>query len=214
MTSPLPSTVSRRTALRGLGVLGLTAAGLISASQAHASDDLVVVDQMGTGPWDSENCGPTSAVIAMVAAGREVEHYVSGEHGTTVGGNARAVIRMRARCGLSPWGGPSTKTVDYTGAGLGDLENGIRDADAQATRTRYEQGLEAAARGSAVILHVHHGRLLDEEADYGHFVVAQGEDADGNLLVSDPGRAQRIGITAYSPDRLRHARQGHATLVS
>lgn len=214
MTSPLHSTVGRRTALRGLGLLGLTAAGLISTSRAHASGDLVVVDQMGTGPWDAENCGPTSTVIAMVAAGREVRHYVSGEQGTAVGGNARAVIEMRARCGLSPWGEPATKTVDYTGAYLGDLEDGLRDAGAQATRTRYEEGLEAAARGSVVILHVHHGRLLGEEADYGHFVVAQGEDADGNLLVSDPGRAQSIGITAYSPDRLRHAQQGYATLVS
>src|SRR5699024_1991836 len=96
LTSPPHTTLSRRTAFRGLGVVGLTAAaGLFAASQAHASDDLVVVDQMGTGPWDAENCGPTSAVIAMVAAGREVEHYVSGEEGTAVGGNARAVMEMR-----------------------------------------------------------------------------------------------------------------------
>lgn len=215
MTSPLHSTVGRRAALRGLGLLGLTAAGLISTSRAHASGDLEVVDQMGTGPWDAENCGPTSTVIAMVAAGREVRHYVSGEKGTTVGGNRRAVIEMRARCGLSPWGEPEKKTVDYTGAYLGDLENGLRDAGARATRSRFEEGLEAAARGKVVILHVHHGRLLGEEgADYGHFVVAQGEDANGNQRVSDPGRAQEIGITAYSPDRLRHARQGLATVVS
>ena len=215
MTSPLHSSVSRRTALRGLGAVGLTAAvGLLASTQAHAADDLVVVDQMGTGPWDAENCGPTSAVIAMVAAGRQVEHYVSGERGTEVGGNARAVIEMRARCGLSPWGEPEEKLVDYTGAYLGDLEVGIRDADARATRALFEEGLEAAARGSIVILHVHHGRLLGEEADYGHFVVAQGEDAEGNLLVSDPGRAQEIGIAGYSPDQLRHAQQGDATIVS
>lgn len=215
MPSPLDSTLSRRTALRGVGALGLTAAGLLASTQAHASGDLVVVDQIGTGPWDTENCGPTSTVIAMVAAGRKVSHYVSGEKGTTVGGNRRAVIEMRARCGLSPWGEPEKKTVDYTGAYLGDLENGLRDAGARATRSRFEEGLEAAAQGKVVILHVHHGRLLGEEgADYGHFVVAQGEDANGNLRVSDPGRAQEIGITAYSPDRLRHARQGLATVVS
>lgn len=216
MTAPLHTTLSRRTALRGLGVVGLTAAaGLFASSQAHASSDLVVVDQMGTGPWDAENCGPTSAVIAMVAAGRTVEHYVSGDEGTAVGGNKRAVMEMRVRCGLSPWRDPQTKTVDYTGAYLGDLEKGIRDSKATATRARYEQGMEAAAHGSVVILHVHHGRLIgDENADYGHFVVAQGEDADGNLLVSDPGRAQTIGITGYSRDHLRQARQGDATIVS
>jgi len=215
LTDPLHSTLSRRTALRALGLAGLTAAGLLASTQAHASDDLVVVDQMGTGPWDSENCGPTSAVIAMVAAGRKVEHYVSGDEGTTVGGNSRAVIEMRARCGLSPWDDPAEKNVDYMGAYLGDVENGIRDAGARATRARFQEGLEAAAQGAVVILHVHHGRLLGEEdADYGHFVVAQGEDADGNLLVSDPGRAQTIGITTYSPERLRHARQGYATIVS
>ena len=215
MTSPLHTTLSRRTALRGLGVVGLTAAaGLFASTQAHATSDLVVVDQIGTGPFDGENCGPTSAVIAMVAAGREVEHYVSGTEGAAVGGNARAVQEMRARCGLSPWEDPSVKTVDYTGAYLGDLERGIRDADARATRAQYEEGLEAAAHGSVVILHVHHGTLIGQDADYGHFVVAQGEDAEGNLLVSDPGRAQEIGITTYTRDHLRQASQGDATIVS
>lgn len=216
MTSPLHTTLSRRTALRGLGVVGLTAAaGLVASTQAHASGDLVVVDQMGTGPFAGENCGPTSAVIAMVAAGREVQHYVSGAEGTAVGGNKRAVMTMRARCGLSPWEEPSVKTVDYTGAYLGDLERGIRDADGRATHAQYEEGLKVAAHGSAVILHVHHGTLIgDEDADYGHFVVAQGEDADGNLLVSDPGRAQSLGITTYTRDQLREARQGDATIVS
>lgn len=215
MTSPLHSTLSRRAALRGLGVVGLTAAaGLFASSQAHADSDLVVVDQMGTGPWDAENCGPTSAVIAMVAAGRPVEHYVSGSEGAAEGGNARAVLEMRARCGLSPWDDPETKNVDYVGAYLEDLERGIRDADGTATHSLFKEGMEAAAHGSVVILHVHHGRLLGEDADYGHFVVAQGEDEEGNLLVSDPGRAQSIGITGYSRDRLLEAKQGDATIVS
>ncbi|ATG50816.1 hypothetical protein CFK38_04210 [Brachybacterium vulturis] len=215
MTSPLHTTLSRRTALRGLGVIGLAAAvGQFATSQAHAASDLVVIDQKGTGRWGPENCGPTSAVIALVAAGRRVEHYVSGAEGSARGGNARAVQEMRARCGLSPWGDPTIKTVDYTGAYLGDLETGIRDTDGTATRALYEEGLEAAAHGSVVILHVHHGRLLGEDADYGHFVVAQGEDAGGNILVSDPGRAQRIGITGYSHDHLLQARQGDSTIVS
>lgn len=215
MTSPLHSTLSRRAALRGLGVVGLTAAaGLFASSQAHADSDLVVVDQMGTGPWDAENCGPTSAVIAMVAAGRPVEHYVPGSEGAAEGGNARAVLEMRARCGLSPWDDPETKNVDYVGAYLEDLERGIRDADGTATHSQFKEGMEAAAHGSVVILHVHHGRLLGENADYGHFVVAQGQDEEGNLLVSDPGRAQSIGITGYSRERLLEAQQGDATIVS
>src|SRR5699024_6583941 len=134
----------------------------------------------------------TSAVIAMVAGGREVEHYVSGEEGTTVGGNARAVMEMRARCGLSPWDDPAERTVDYIGAYLGDLETGIRKADARATRAVCAEGPEAAANWSVVILPVHRGWLLGEEADYGHVVVAQGEDAEGSLRVSEPGRAQEI----------------------
>ena len=189
MPSPLDSTLSRRTALRGFGALGLTAAGLLASTQAHASGDLVVVDQIGTGPWDTENCGPTSTVIAMVAAGREVRHYVSGEKGTTVGGNRRAVIEMRARCGLSPWGEPEKKTVDYTGAYLGDLEDGLRDAGARATRARFEEGLEAAARGKVVILHVHHGRLLgEEEADYGP---GRGREREPARLRSGPRPGDR-----------------------
>lgn len=216
MTSPLHTTLDRRTALRGVGAIGLTvAAGLFATTRAHASSDLVVVDQIGTGPFDTENCGPTSAVIAMIAAGRSVDHYVSGTEGASVGGNARAVQEMRARCGLSPWEDPATKSVDYEGAYLGDLERGIRDADARATRAVYEEGMEAAANGAVVILHVHHGRLLgDESADYGHFVVAQGENSEGDLLVSDPGRAQTLGITAYSRDRLLAAQQGYSAIVS
>lgn len=214
-SSPLHATLSRRTALRGLGLVGLTAAAaLVADPEAHAANDLVVVDQMGTGPWQAENCGPTSAVIAMVAAGRPVPHYVSGAAGRERGGNSHAVQEMRARCGLSPWGEPEVKTVDVVGAYLGDLERGIRDTDGTATRAQFMEGLEAAAHGSVVILHVHHGRLLHEDADYGHFVVAQGEDADGNLMVSDPGRAQSIGITAYSRERLLEARQGDAAIVS
>src|SRR5699024_2107439 len=114
LTSPLHATLSRRTALRGLGVVGLTAAaGLFAASRAPPSCHLVSVHQMGTGSWDPENCGRPSAVSAMVAAGREVEHWVAGEEGTTVDDNARAVMEMRARCGLSPWDEPAEKTVDY-----------------------------------------------------------------------------------------------------
>ncbi|ASK65606.1 hypothetical protein CFK39_06890 [Brachybacterium avium] len=215
MTSPLHTTLSRRTALRGLGAVGLTAAaGLFATSQAHAASDLVVVDQHGTGRWGGENCGPASAVIALVAAGRQVEHYVSGTEGSAKGGNSRAVQEMRARCGLSPWEDPAVKTVDYTGAYLEDLEAGIRDTDGTATHSRFKEGLETAAHGSVVILHVHHGRLLGEDADYGHFVVAQGKDADGNILVSDPGRAQQIGITGYSREHLLQARLGDATIVS
>lgn len=214
-SSPLHTTLDRRAALRGLCLVGLTAAaGMFAGTQAHAASELVVVDQMGTGPWEKENCGPTAAVIAMIAAGRPVEHFVQGDAGTEPGGNARAVMEMRARCGISPWGEPEVKTVDCVGAYLGNLETGIREADGTATRAQYMQGLEAAANGSVVILHVHHGTLLGEDADYGHFVVAQGEDADGSILVSDPGRAQSIGITAYAPEHLYKARLGNAAIVS
>lgn len=214
-SSSLHTTLDRRAALRGLGLLGLTAAaGLFADPRAHAASDLVVVDQKDTGPWEKENCGPAAAVIAMVAAGRTVEHYVPGTAGAEPAGNARAVMEMRARCGISPWGEPEIKTVDCVGAYLGNLETGIREAEGTATRAQYREGLEAAARGSVVILHIHHGTLLGEDADYGHFVVAQGEDADGNILVSDPGRAQSIGITAYPPEHLLEARQGHAAIVS
>src|SRR5699024_5037043 len=115
---------------------------------------------------------------------------------------------------ICPWDELAETTVHYIAAYHGDLETSILKADARATRAVYEEGLEAAANGSVVILHVHHSRLLGEEADYAHFVVAQGEDADGNLLVSDPGRAQEIGITENSADQLRDAQQGDATIVS
>ena len=215
MTSPMTTPISRRTAFRGLGIAGLAAAtGLLAAKEANAASDLVVIDQIGTGPWDGENCGPTSAVIALVAAGKAPEHYVSGTKGAAVGGNATAVKNMRVACGLSPEGDASAKSVDYWGAFLKDLEKGIREYDGTATHSQYEEGVDAAASGSVVILHVHHGTLIDEEADYGHFVVAQGKDSDGNILVSDPGRAQTIGITGYSRDHLLEAQRADATIVS
>ncbi|GAA1489310.1 hypothetical protein [Brachybacterium sacelli] len=209
------TTVSRRTAFRSVAVAGLAAAaGLFATSNAHAASDLVVLDQIGTGPWDQENCGPASAVIALVAADRSPDEYVSGAEGAAVGGNATVVMDMRAHCGLSPWGDPSAKSVDYWGAYLEDLEKGIQEYDGTATHAEYEEGVDAAASGSVVILHVHHGALIGEDADYGHFVVAQGKDSDGNILVSDPGRAQSIGITGYTRSHLLNARQGDATIVS
>lgn len=215
MTSHMDTTISRRTAFRGLGIAGLAGAtGLFATLKAHAASKLVVVDQIGTGPWDQENCGPASAVIALVAADRAPDQYVSGAEGAAVGGNADVVMDMRASSGLSPWGDPSAKSVDYWGAYLEDVEKGIRAYDGTATHSQYEEGVDAAASGSVVILHVHHGTLLGEEADYGHFVVAQGTDSDGNILVSDPGRAQSIGITGYPRRRLLNARQGDATIVS
>ena len=215
MTSPATTPISRRTAFRGLGIASLAVAtGLLATAKANAASDLVVIDQIGTGPWGEENCGPTSAVIALVAAGKAPDDYVPGTEGTTVGGNATAVKNMRVACGLSPQGDASAKSVDYWGAYLKDLEKGIREDDGTATHSEYEEGVDAAASGSVVILHVHHGTLIDEDADYGHFVVAQGKDSDGTILVSDPGRAQSIGITGYSRDHLLNARQGDATIVS
>lgn len=215
MTSPMTTTISRRAALRGLGFVGLAATtGLFATAQAKAASDLVVVDQGGTGPWDGENCGPTSAVIALVAAGKAPEHYVSGAEGATVGGNATAVQDMRVACGLSPEGDGSAKSVEYWGAYLKDLEAGIREYDGTATHSMFEEGVDAAASGSVVILHVHHGTLIGENADYGHFVVAQGTDSDGNILVSDPGRAQTIGITGYSRQHLLDSQRDDATIVS
>lgn len=215
MTTPMTTPISRRTALRGLGFVGLAATtGLFATAQANAASELVVVDQTGTGPWDGENCGPTSAVIALVAAGRSPAHYVSGAEGATVGGNATAVKDMRVACGLSPQGDASAKSVDYWGAYLSDLEKGIRENDGTATHAQFEEGVVAAASGSVVILHVHHGTLIGEDADYGHFVVAQGKDSDGNILVSDPGRAQTIGITGYSRQHLLDSQRDDATIVS
>lgn len=223
--------ISRRAAFHGLGIVGLAGAvGLLAPTAADAADvaidrivpdtdtsvdsDLVVVDQMGTGPWQGENCGPTSAVIALVAVGNPPEDYVAGEDGSAPGANAEAVQDLRARCGLSPHGDPAAKSVEYWGAYLSDLERGIEGSGSSTDRTLYRAGVNAAAEGEVVILQVHHGTLIgDAEADYGHFVVAQGTDAEGNILVSDPGRAQSIGITGYSRERLIEAGQGRATIV-
>ena len=227
--------ITRRTAFHGLGILGAagaigllapTAAGnagsaagtamdlLVPDTEANVDTDLVVVDQTGTGAWEGENCGPTSVLIALVAVGNPPAGYVSGEAGTKIGANAEPVQELRTLCGLSPHDDPAAKNVDYWGAYLSDLERGIEASGSTAARVLYRAGVNAAAAGEAVILQVHHGTLIgDPEADYSHFVVAQGTDADGNILVSDPGRAQSIGITWYSREHLIEARQGRATLV-
>lgn len=232
MTNDIRPTLSRRAALHGLGVVGLAAAGgllvPVATDAAHAASDvvapetdpnvasdLIVVDQMGTGSWEGENCGPTSAVIALAAVGKAPASYVSGEAGAAPGGNAQAVQEMRVHCGLSPSGDPTAKSVDYWGAYLEDLEQGIAEYGGSTDQVRFRAGVAAAAEGAAVILDVHHGDLIgDADADYGHFVVAQGTNADGNIRVSDPGRAQSIGITGYSRDHLVEARKGKATIVS
>lgn len=216
MTNQMNPTINRRTAMRGLGIAGLAAAGgaLIPATAANAATDLVVVDQMGTGTWEQENCGPTAAVIALVAVGNAPADYVSGSAGSAPGGNAPVVKDMRAFCGLSPWGQPSAKSVTYWGADLADIELGITEYGSSISRSGYADGVDAAADGSVVILHVHHGTLIGESANYGHYVVAQGTDSSGNIQVSDPGRAQSLGITGYTRSQLLNAQKGAATLVS
>jgi len=232
LTNHIRPTISRRAALHGLGVAGLAAAGgllaPVATDAAHAAadvvapetdpnvaSDLVVVDQMGTGTWEGENCGPASAVIALAAVGQAPASYVPGEAGASPGGNARAVEDMRVLCGLSPSGRPTAKSVDYWGAYLEDLEQGVAESGGSTDQVRFRTGVAAAADGAAVILNVHHGALIEEaDADYGHFVVAQGTDSDGHIRVSDPGRAQSLGITGYSRDHLVSARKGKALIVS
>lgn len=224
--------ISRRAALHSLGVVGMAAAGgllaPVATEAAYAATDVVdpgtepgvasalaVIDQMGTGSWEGENCGPTSAVIALAAVGKPPESYVPGEAGAAPGGNARAVKDMRVHCGLSPSGRPTAKSVDYWGAYLEDLEQGIAEYDGSTEQVRFRAGVAAAADGAAVVLNVHHGALIgDSDADYGHFVVAQGTDSEGRIRVSDPGRAQSIGLTGYSREHLMGARKGRATIVS
>jgi len=182
--------------LGGIGLSTEPRTATASASPASASD-LVVINQMQTGPWSSENCGPTAAIVAMVASGYDPEEYQEG-----VNNGGPAVMEFRVHAGLSPSGRPDEKSVDYWGSDLSDLETGLTANNVSNSRETYDTGLSEAQNGKSVILHVHHGTLIgDPNADYGHYVVARGT-TDGGIAVSDPGRSS-LGITGYSESHLR-----------
>ena len=182
--------------LGGIGLSTEPRTATASASPASAND-LVVINQMQTGPWSSENCGPTAGIVAMVASGYDPAEY---EEGVNNGGPA--VMEFRVHAGLSPSGRPDEKSVDYWGSDLTDIETGLSENNVSHSRETYGTGLSEAQNGKSVILHVHHGTLIgDPGADYGHYVVARGT-TDGGIAVSDPGRASP-GITGYSESHLR-----------
>lgn len=182
--------------LGGAGFLAEPRTATASASSASAND-LVVINQMQTGPWSSENCGPTAGIVAMVASGYTPEEYQEG-----VNNGGPAVMEFRVHAGLSPSGRPNEKSVDYWGSDLTDIEAGLTANNVSNSRKTYDTGLSEAENGKSVILHVHHGTLIgDSSADYGHYVIARGT-ADGGIAVSDPGRAS-LGITGYSKSHLR-----------
>lgn len=162
------------------------------------SGKLVVVDQMSTGHFSSENCGPTAAVIALVSVGKPPSGYTS-----SLTGNRKVVENMRVACGLSPAGKPTTKSVTYYGSDLTDIARGIKATRGGASQVSFAAAVDAAAAGKTTVLHVNHGKLLGVSgANYGHYVVARGKDSSGRILVSDPGRAQSIGIKGYSRSQL------------
>lgn len=206
--------VSRRTALRGAGAAGLIAASglLIPTTASAASGRLVAIDQMSTGHFSAENCGPTCNVIALVAIGKPPAGYVA-----SITGNAAPVMSMRVYCGLSPSRKTTVKSKpSQWGSNLADLKKGLA-ASPQKVPSRqvtFSAALDAAAAGRTVILNVNHLKLLGQRGtDYGHYVVARGRNSAGSILVSDPGRARSLGVKAYTRSRLTAAARGNSALI-
>lgn len=191
------------------GALTMSKLGVRRVVGSSSSGKLVVIDQMDTGYFSAENCGPTAAVIALVAVGKTPSGYRS-----TITGNAPVVQNMRVACGLSPAGQPTKKSVSYYGSDLTDLARGIKATRGAASQVTFAAATDAAAAGKTTILHVNHGKLLGVSgANYGHYVVARGKDSSGRILVSDPGRAKSIGIKGYSRATLLNALQMNRGLI-
>lgn len=174
---------------------------------------LVMVNQMYTGHFSNENCGPCANVIALVGVGRTPSGYVSDS-----AGNRRVVENMRVSCKLSPAGDPTRKLVDYYGSDLhANLEVGLKAHGAGTQRVTHAAGIDAARAGKVVILNVHHANLVPGSVVKGHYVVAYGTDSAGNIRVSDPGRVNSIGIKGYTRTQLinaKHLTFNRALIVS
>jgi peptidoglycan hydrolase-like protein with peptidoglycan-binding domain len=150
-----------------------------SYEEPDYSGELVVINQMATGPMSAENCGPTSAVITLYALGRP-----------PAGTYKQAVMNMRAAMQIpaGTWGSDASHIV----RGLGSSPY-----NTPARTVTYAEALAAAEAGRPVILNVNHGVLLGGSPTYGHYVVARGTNSAGDFYVSDPGRAS-LGIRAYT----------------
>jgi peptidoglycan hydrolase-like protein with peptidoglycan-binding domain len=174
---------------------------------------LVVVNQMFTGYFSSQNCGPSANVVALVGVGRTPSGYSSN-----MNGNRAVVEAMRVSCGLSPAGRPTVASRSYWGADLhNDLERGLKAHGAGVQRATHVGGIDAARSGRTVILNVHHANLVAGSSVGGHYVVARGTDSSGRIRVSDPGRAESIGIRGYSRTQLiraEHLRFDRSLIIS
>lgn len=187
----MSTNLSRRSMLTGALALGAgTALGAGAfAPSAHANSDLgklVAIDQNKSRFHGERNCGPTSAVIAMVAAGKLPPHYIS-----SVTGNYKAIEAMRVYCGLSPVGYPAIDNLadKWWGSAVGDLELGLRKLGMRVDYVYGATALTRALQGNTVIYNVHHGRLLtgsSADYNYGHFIVLKGTRSDGRIAISDP----------------------------
>lgn len=181
------------------GAETMSALGVDRIARSHDDPDysgeLVVIDQMHTGPFSAQNCGPTSAVIALHALGRAP----AGTHKTQV-------INMRSACHI-----PS----GTYGSDVSHLITGLTSSayDTPARRVTYAEALDAAKTGAPVILNVNHGVLLGGEPTYGHYVVAMGTNSAGDFYVSDPGRAKSIGIKAYTRTQLEKAARKNRGII-
>lgn len=151
---------------------------------AAAQREIVLIDQLQTGPNGHDNCGPTSAVMAMIAAG----HHPTGYRpNPTTEDKAAMVIAMGKRMGMQ----------QGEGVGVDGIRKGLTASGASSTQTDTAQALAAVRQGHPVLLNGHTRNLewMNVSRGVGHWIVVVEYRGGDNYIALDPWGGKRYETT-------------------
>lgn len=149
----------------------------------------VVMDQLQTGRFASENCGPTSAMMALVAYGVKPDYY----GGPSQYGDAVHHFRRDAHRMDNQWVG--------VGSSGDQLRRGLSSYQVPNRKTDLEDALTAVRNGKMVIAHGHSSRLPWMNGGAGHYILVVEHLGGDQYRVLDPWKGRDKVATA---DQLRY----------
>ncbi|OYN99261.1 hypothetical protein CGZ96_08570 [Enemella evansiae] len=154
------------------------------ASQASGQREIVLVNQLETGPNSKNNCGPTSAVMALIADGKQPAGYQRNPSDAT---KRSMVVTMQQRMGIRTGNGVSVE----------GMRRGLSASGASTTQTNTDQALAAVRSGRPVLLNGHTRNLewMNSTRGVGHWIVVVEHKGGDNYVALDPWGGKRFDTT-------------------
>lgn len=146
--------------------------------------EIVLIDQLATGPNGHDNCGPTSAVMAMIAAGKRPTGYQKNPS-TEV--KRSMVVTMQDRMGMT----------QGNGVGVDGIRRGVTASGGSVSQTDTDRALAAVRAGSPVMLNGHTRNLewMNVSRGVGHWIVVVEYRGGDKYVALDPWGGKRYDTT-------------------